>query len=179
MRRWGRTARFLDTDEDREKLIAEIQAVRQAVRELAENVPLTRRYEVRYQGWTLASLMAHLHAADIFSLLGIRMAAVGFPALRIDAGAPLDMLARRFFQSHRVERTLRGMAKHERKIIKFILNLPIHRFSRPIYDPNIDEVITVEQALAICFLQHWQEHLQIMQRVEGIMNENDPPTALI
>ena len=55
------------------------------------------------------------------------------------------------------------------------MQLPIDRYTREVYHPPSGSYLTVERALQQYFLFHWQEHLQTMQRVEGIYYE--PPTS--
>ncbi len=172
----NRDFRYLDTDSDRKELIADIRRVRQAVVQMAEAVPQERHFEPRYHGWSLSALMMHLHLTDRLSLFGIQLALVGIhPPL---SSANLDRLndfTARVFQRRLLTATLRGMRAHESRITDFILRLPIDRFSKQVCYPPADTYLTVERAIQAFFLFHWQEHLQVMQKIEGIYYE--PPSS--
>jgi hypothetical protein len=170
----NRTYRYLDGDEERRQLAADISRVRHAVIQLAESVPPTRRYEPRYNGWSLGALMAHLHVVDKLSLWAIQLALLPrAPAVPLPLMERMNDLTARMFQKRVVETTIRGMRANEKRITDLILHLPMDKFSREMIDRTIDSRVTVERALQICFLFHWQEHLMAMQRVEGIFYE--PP----
>lgn len=177
---FSRKFRFLDSEADRQELAADIHRVRQAVITLAESVPLDRHYEPRYHGWSLAALLAHLNTMDSVALLGIQLALVG-----IRPPLPLKLLDRfndqtaRLFQRRVVAATIRGIQAKEDPIISLILTLPMDRFTREVYHPPSERYLTIEQALQQYFLFHWQEHLQTLQRGEGIYYEPPESTTLI
>lgn len=172
----NREFRYLDTDSDRKELVADIRRVRQAVIQMAEAVPQEKHFEPRYHGWTLAALMMHLHLTDRLSMFGIQLALVGIhPPLSSANLNRINDLTARVFQRRLLETTLRGIRSYEKQIAEFILRLPIDRFSKQVYYPPADTYLTVERALQAFFLFHWHEHLQIMQKVEGIYYE--PPSS--
>ena len=170
----SRDFRYLDTEGDRQEFAADIRRVRQSVIQLAESVPQDRIYEPRYHGWSLAALMAHLHTIDNLALFGIKLALLGIQ-VPISSGAlnAFNDTTARLFQNRVLATTIRGINQNENRIINFIMTLPLERFSRTIYHPQGDEYLTVEKALQQYFLFHWQEHLQTIQRGEGIYYE--PP----
>ena len=168
-----RVFRYLDGDQERRDLVADIRRVRRAVIQMAENMPDERRYEPRYQGLTLAALLAHLHVSDRMTMIGIQLALFGLPPFHVRVLDPFNELTARLFKHRVIESTLGDIRRNERHIADFILSLPIEKFSKPVYDPEHDVTLTVEQTLQESFLFHWQEHFAAMQRVEGIYYE--PP----
>ncbi len=166
--------RYLDTETDRQKLIAEMQQVRQAVMDMTETVPEAQWYEPRYHGWSLAAMLGHLQFMDHAHLLLIQMALLG---IRF----PLSMaLIDRFndtmsgiFRQRVVNASLEGIQSKQDKLTDFILNLPVDKFTTQVYYPPLHRYLTVEQALQVLFLHHWQNHLQTMLDVEGLQHQ--PP----
>lgn len=171
---YNRAYRYLDTDDDRRELVADIARTRQSVIHLAETVPSNRRFEPRYHSWSLAGLLAHLHNHDNLALVWIQLA-----LLNVRPPFPLALLnwtnerAASFFRRRLVETTLRDIQQNELRVASFILRLPIDKFSKQVYVPALESYMTVERALQEFFLFHWQEHLLTMQKVEGIFYE--PP----
>ena len=47
------------------------------------------------------------------------------------------------------------------------------KFTHQVWDPSADQYLTVERAVQVAFLFHWQEHLITLQKVEGVFYE--PP----
>jgi hypothetical protein len=172
--------RYLDSDADRHELVADIRRVRQTVIAFAEAMPSDRHFEPRYHGWTLAALLAHLNTIDTVALLGMKLTLLG-----IHPPFPLTMLNQfndataRVFQRRLVATTVRGIRSNEQRITSFILTLPMDRFTREIYHPPSETYLTIEQALQQYFLFHWQEHLQTLQRGEGIYYEPPESTTLM
>lgn len=173
---FSREFRFLDTEADRHELVADIRRVRQAVIQLAESVPSERWYEPRYHGWTLAALLAHLNTIDNLALLGIKLALVGIrPPVSLSALNTFNDFTALVFRGRIVSTTLRSVRRNEDRVADLIMTLPLDRFTREVYHPPSGSYLTIEQAFQQYFLFHWQEHLQTMQRVEGIYYE--PPTS--
>jgi hypothetical protein len=173
---FNREFRFLDTEAERQQLVDDIRRVRQSVVQLAESIPQERWYEPRYHGWSLGALLAHLHTIDNAALWGIKLALLGVhPPVSLPALDAFNDFTARIFQRRVVPTTIRGIQRSEDRIIDLILTLPLDRFTREIYYPPSASYLTIEQALQQLFLYHWQEHLQTMQRVEGIYYE--PPTS--
>src|SRR5690606_8209013 len=169
-----RNYRYLDGDQERLELIDDIRRVRRAVIQMAETVPEARRYEPRHHGWSLAAMLAHLYLVDRISFWAIQWALAGVrPPIPSALLHGFNALSARIFQNRLTETTIRGIYAHEKRIADFIRRLPMDRFTCPVYDPTIGEYITVERAVQVCFLFHWQEHLQTLQQVEGIYYE--PP----
>ena len=68
----NRAYRYLDGDDDRRALVADIHRVRDAVIQIARTVPENRRYEPRYHGWSLGAMLAHLYTSDRIALWTIQ-----------------------------------------------------------------------------------------------------------
>src|SRR5664279_167619 len=168
--------RYLDTEAERQELAKDIRTVRQAVIELAESVPEAQWYEPRYHGWSLAALLAHLNTIDNFAMFAIRLSLLGIrPPLSPHALDQFNDLTARVFHRRLVATTIRGLKNNENRIIDFVMTMPIDRFTCEVYHPPTRRYLTVERALQQYFLFHWQEELQMMQKVEGIYYE--PPTS--
>ena len=177
---FNREFRYLDGTAERHELIKDIHRVRQSVISLAEAVPPDKQFEPRYHGWSLAALLAHLNTIDNVTLLAIKLSLIGFhPPLPLSALNQFNDLTARLFQRRLVETTIRGMNRNEKRIADFIMTLPMERFTRQVYHSPSGAYLTVEQGLQQFFLFHWQEHLQTMQRVEGIFYEPPGTTAEI
>lgn len=172
----SREFQYLDSESDRQELAAEIRRVRQMVIQLAEGVPPERHYEPRYHGWSLAAQLAHLHTIDNAALLGIKLSLIGIrPPVSLTMLNSFNDFTARLFQRRVVATTIRGLQRNEAHIIDFILTLPIERFTCQVYHPSSGGYLTVERAIQQYFLFHWQEHLQTLQRIEGIYYE--PPSS--
>jgi hypothetical protein len=162
-----RAYRYLDGDAERRELVADVEQIAMAV-------PENRRFEPRYHGLSLAALLAHLHFSDRIALWGIQMALLGLrPPVPMALVNVLNGLTARLFVKRVPDATIRGIRAHEKRVADFILRLPMDRYTRQVYDPTSESYLTVERALQVAFLFHWQEHLVMMQRVEGIFYE--PP----
>ncbi len=170
----NRVYRYLDGDTERHALIADIRRVRQAVLQIAESTPEARRFEPRYHGVSLAGLLAHLYLMDRLAFWTLQWALLGIrPPLPMDFVRVVNDAAERVFQQRVIETTIRGIMAQEKRITDFIRHLPMDRFTREVYDPTSEAYLTVERAVQVFFLFHWQEHLAEMQRAEGIFTE--PP----
>ncbi len=169
-----REYRFLDSDDDRRALVADLRRVRREVINLARQTPEARWYEPRYHGWSLAAMLGHLQMMDALSLRLIQLALVGIriPVSEGTLNLFNDVMAR-VFQKRVVATTLRGLERGEDRLADFIMRLPMDRFSRMVYDPAISAYLTVEQAVQELFLYHWQDHLQTLRRAEDMFYE--PP----
>ncbi len=172
----SREFRYLDTEAERQELCEDIRRVRQSVVQIAESVPAERCYEPRYHGWSLAAMLAHLTTLDNLALLGIKLSLLGIsPPLPSTVLDQFNNVTARLFQYRIVATTIRGIQKNEPRIVDFIMTLPIDRFTAKVYHPPTNSYLTIERALQQYFLFHWQDHLQTMQKVEGIYYE--PPTS--
>lgn len=165
---------FLDTQAEREQLIDQIRQVRAATLQMVDVVPRDAWYQPRYHGWSLAAMLGHLHLSDNLTILNIQMGLIGL-TVPVSSGVwnRMNDFTARVFKGRIVETTVRGIQKNEARIAKFILQLPVDKFSRRVYDPPIDRYLTVEQAVQEFFLFHWQDHLRTMHIAEGIYIE--PP----
>ena len=168
--------RFLDTEAERQELVADIRRVRQAVIEQAQSIPQDRHYEPRYHGWSLAALLAHLNTIDHLVILGIKLSLLGIrPPVPLSALNAFNDFTATLFRGRIVATTIRGIQRNEDRIADLILTLPLDRFTREIFHPPSNRYLTIERALQEYFLFHWQEHLETMQRAEGIYYE--PPAS--
>lgn len=170
--------RFLDTDADRAQLIADIQRTRRAVISIAEAIPPEQHALPQYHGWSLAALLAHLHFTDGFALTRLRLALVGIQLPLTHSGQnAINDLNALLMQRRVVETTVREIRLHEPRVVDFIMTLPLDRFSRPVYHPQTGSSVTIERALQLYFLFHWQEHLDTLRRGAGVFyeppNDND------
>jgi hypothetical protein len=161
--------RYLDTEKDRELLMADIRDVRRSVIQLTETVPEDKWFEPRYHGWSLAAMLGHLVLMDNLYMVMIQLA-----LLNIRIPIPEQMvnqfndLTANVFRQRVVESSLRGIEAKEPVLEKFIMTLPIDKFTKTVYYPPDAKHYTVEQAIQVLFLHHWQNHLQTMLEVEGI-----------
>ncbi len=172
----NRDFRYLDTPAERQELVGDIHRVRRTLVTLAQGVPPDKHFEPRYHGWTLAALLAHLNTTDNLALTAMKLSLVGIrPPLSLGALNQFNDFTARVFRQRLVSTTLRSLERGEKRIADFIMTLPMDRFTREIYHPPSSRYLTIERALQQYFLFHWQEHLQTMQRVEGIFYE--PPSA--
>ena len=76
-----RKFRYLDDDQDRIALLADIRRTRRAVADMAERLPERERYMPRYFGWTMGALLAELSLSDRLTMAGIQLALLGVPPL--------------------------------------------------------------------------------------------------
>lgn len=163
------TYRYLDTQEDREALIKDIQQVRQEVMRMSEIVPEEQWYEPRYHGWSLAAMLGHLQLMDRLNMWLIQAALVGLrPAVSTTLVNQLNDFMARIYQRRLMEASLRGLERSQRRIEDFITHLPVDRFTVQVFHAPSNKYLTVEQALQVLFLYHWQEHLKTMREAEGM-----------
>ncbi|NDJ60849.1 MAG: DinB family protein [Chloroflexi bacterium] len=168
--------RFLDTEQDRQTLLADMRRVRRAVVELAEGLPGDRVYAPRYHGWSPAAMLAHLHFTDNISLIAVKLALLGLqPKVSKASWNRVNNITTRVFQRRLLATTITEIKANEARIGEFILQVPLERFTRTFYYPPAEKQLTVEQALQVLFLFHWQEHRQTIERTEGVYYE--PPGA--
>jgi hypothetical protein len=166
--------RFLDTEADRQALIADIKRVRRAVITLARGVPLDKHAEPRYHGWSVSAMLMHLYVIDSLGMLQIKAALIGIsPRLPMAALNGFNNACARLFRQRLIETTIRQIETHQERISAFILALPIEKFTAPVWHPPSRAYLTVERALQAYFLFHWEEHLATMHKVDGIHYE--PP----
>ncbi|MBZ0297770.1 MAG: hypothetical protein K8L99_34765 [Anaerolineae bacterium] len=167
--------RYLDTEEDREGLLKDIRQVRKAVVEIREIVPEDQWYTPRYHNWSLAAMLGHLQLMDTLSMWQIQSALLGLRAPVSNATwNGFNNAMAQVFKNRVVETTVRGIQNKEKTIEKFILNMPVERFTVQVYHPPLGKYLTVEQAIQALFLYHWEEHLRTMRLAEGLYYE--PPT---
>lgn len=166
---FDQTYRYLDTENDRQRLLEDIREVRQAVVQMAEHVPEDQWYEPRYHGWSLAAMLGHLQFMDSANMLLIQAGLLGIsipiPAQTLDG---FNNFLGRIFQKRIVKTSVEGIQRRQAALEDFILRLPIDKFTRQVYYPPTGKSLTVEQAVQTLFLHHWQDHLQTMMEVEGI-----------
>jgi hypothetical protein len=160
---------FLDNEADRRKLLDDMRQIRRAVISMTETVPEDKWYEPRYHGWSLAAMLGHLQTMDNLNLLLIQLALVGVqvPVSRDWVNFLNDRMAQ-VFQRRVVATTIRGIHQKEKALESFIMTMPLDKFSKQVFYPPNNRYLTVEQALQVFFLHHWQDHLQTMLDVEGI-----------
>lgn len=171
--------RYLDTQEDRERLMRDIHHVRQAVVEMREIVPEDLWYTPRYHNWSLAAMLGHLQLMDTLSMWQIQASLMGL-RLPVSAGAwnSFNNAMSQVFQNRVVETTVRGIQKKEQQIEKFVMSMPVERFTMQVYHPPMGKYLTVEQAIQALFLHHWEEHLRTMRGAEGLYYEPPPDTVV-
>ncbi|MEL6148323.1 MAG: hypothetical protein AAFV33_11585 [Chloroflexota bacterium] len=160
---------YLDGADEREQVIERLREVRQAVLNIADQLPESHHYSPRYNGQSLAVMLARLHMFDRTMLWMIRAASNGYP-LRIPRGAVgfVDAVARWTFQKRLVEVTMRGVRKQEQEIIEFVRTVPLDALSKDVPHPGKKDVYTVERAIQVFFIHHWEQQLMLMQQVDGV-----------
>ncbi len=170
----NRTYRFLDTQDDREDLVADIHHVRRVVLQTVDDVPREKWYEPRYHNWTPAAMLAHLHLMDNVLHYLTQMALVGIhPRISEGTRDGFNDLMARVFKNRLMETTIRGIQQNEQRVCDFILRVPMERFTRQVYSPVWQTYLTVEQGLQEFFLFHWQDHLQTIRQVEDMHYESN------
>ncbi|MAS36794.1 MAG: hypothetical protein CL610_22505 [Anaerolineaceae bacterium] len=161
--------RFLDSETDRNALIADIRQVRQAVINMTTIVPEDQWYKPRYHDWSLAAMLGHLQFMDNAHMLLIQLALVGVrPPVSMRMVDRMNDVMAQVFRRRMVPTTIRGIEKKEKELADFIQTLPIDKFTTQVFYPPVNHYLTIEQALQVLFLHHWQNHLKTMQNVEGI-----------
>jgi hypothetical protein len=171
--------RFLDTEEDRKELIADIHRVRQIVIQMAEATPAEKHFEPRYHGWSLAAMLAHLYMMDRLGMWQIKLALVNFaPVVSISLVNHLNDASAKVFARRSIATTLHSIQKYEVHIVDMITTLPVSRFSKRMYYPPLGTYLTVERGIQAYYLFHWHDHLTTMQKAEGIYYEPPNPTEI-
>lgn len=165
---------FLDDEPDRKKFLAFTREVRQAIQDTVNHVPEAQWYEPRYHGWSLAAMLSHLNIMDNLGMLAIQAALIGIrPSITEQRMKQLDQFSARVFHKRLIPASLRSMERNEKRIGDFILQLPVSKFSTPVYSPIQGMYITVERAIQTFFLFHWRGHLQTIHEVDGIERRSD------
>jgi hypothetical protein len=166
--------RYLDSEADRQQLVDDTRRVRQQVLQMIEIVPQDKWYEARYHNWSLAAMFGHLQLMDKLMMLNIQAALIGvrFP-IPITMVNQLNDTMARIYKNRVVETTVRGIRKFDETLADFILRMPIDKFTVQVYHPSSNKYLTIEQALQVFFLHHWEGHLQSMRNIEGLHYE--PP----
>lgn len=162
-----RQYRRLNTEADRQALIADIRQVRRDVSRVFELVPKDRWYEPRYHGWSPAAMLGHLELMDGVLMRMVGSAASGF-RWSVSTGMLHQMngIMAGIFRRRLVETTLAGLERGEQQVIDFIQKMSPERYDRLVYDPALGVFLTIEQALQEFFLEHWREHLATMRAVD-------------
>lgn len=175
-----REYRFLDTQEDRAALIADIRQIRQEMIAFAKTIPADQWYTPRYHGWSLAAMLGHLQMMDTLSLWLVQMGALGIalPLSESLLNSFNDFMSR-VFKQRVVETTFKGLDKTERKIIDYIQRLPMDRYSKLVYDPAISQYLTVEQAIQELFLYHWRDHFETLRQAHDQRFVEPPTTSVV
>ncbi len=170
----NQTHRYLDTQEDREALLADMRAVRRDVIAMREIVPENEWYTPRYHGWSLGAMLGHLQTVDTISLWQIQLALIGFrPVISLSLVNQFNNTLARVYQQRLLDTSVRGIEQREKTLADFILNLPIDKFTAQVHHAPSGKFLTVEQAIQYLFLYHWQDHLRTMREAEGLYYE--PP----
>jgi hypothetical protein len=164
---------FLDSAEDRQKLLDEMARVRREVLQVVETTPSEQLYKPQYHGWTLAAMLGHLHLSDNLGKLNIQLGLLGIsPPISSTAYDGFNDVMALIFQKRVVETTVQGIQKNEARLADFILGMPVGKFSQPVYAPRFNRYLTVEQAMQEFFYFHWEDHLKTLQ--PGSVEDTDP-----
>lgn len=168
------TFRFLDSEADRHSLLEDMRQVRRAAVQMSDLVPEDKWYEPRYHNWSLAAMMGHLQMMDSLNLLLIQLALVGVRLpISMNLVDNLNNFMAQVFRQRVLKTTIRGIETKGKVLEDFILQVPIDKFTMQVFYPPMNKYLTIEQALQVMFLHHWQQHLQTMLDVEGIQHQ--PP----
>lgn len=160
---------FLDGDAERQQLIDELARVRADFERFIDALPESEWYTPRYHGWSPAAMWGHLNWIDTLSLWVIKAALLGIrPQLSMNTVNMMNDFTARLFQKRLIEASRKGTHKQLKNLEGFIMQLPMSRFSTPLYSPPAGQMTTVERALQDFFLFHWQTHLNEMRETEGI-----------
>ncbi len=173
------TYRYLDTEADRQQLVDDTRRVRRLVVQMTDIVPQDKWYEPRYHEWSLGAMLGHLQVMDKLMMMNIQAALVGirFP-IPISMVNQLNDVMARVYKNRVVETSIRGIQRFDLVLADFILRIPMDKFTVQVYHPTSNKYLTIEQALQVFFLHHWQAHLQTMREVEGIHYEPPRDTAI-
>lgn len=167
-----REYRSLATEENRQAVIEDMKKVRQEALRFVNLVPPNQWYEPRYHGWSLAFLLAHLQMMDNLTrqLMQAAMLGVSLPSTMGLVNFFNDSAAR-LFKQRKVETTVHQIQQDEPKLIAFVLKAAYPKLQRRLYDPAIDRVLTVEQAMQEFFVYHWRWHIGDILAVDGRFSE--------
>lgn len=163
---------FLDGDEERQQVIAQVRQVRADVIAIARQVPEAEHYQLRYGVWSLTQYLVYLWAFDVGGLLLINAAAKGitlkppYPLVR-----QIDLGLRSFYARRVVETTIRDIQRKEDDICRFIERVPMSALHRDVFHPakrGKPQVYTVEQAIQFYFVRHWQARYMLMKGMEDM-----------
>jgi hypothetical protein len=170
-----RDYRYLDSEDDRRVLIADIRQVRSDMLRMLEIVPKDKWYEPRYHGISLAAMLGHLQLMDSLTLWMMQLALIG---VRLPGSVGLvnrfNGVMGRVFRQRVIETTVKGIQAKEAALVAFVEKLPVEQFSKLVYDPAIEQYLTIEQAVQEFFLFHWREHLASVRSVDDVRYE--PPS---
>jgi len=165
----GRNYIFLDSEAERRQLCEEIVRVRDEVIQIIQRMPEDQWYEPRYHEWTPAAMLGHLNFIDNISMWQIKAALIGIrPRIGIKTVDRINNITSRMFHRRIVPVTIEGIRTKQEHIKTFVLQLPVSKFSKQIFDPVENKYTTVEKALQARFLHHWYDHLETIRTVEGI-----------
>jgi len=79
-----------------------------------------------------------------------------------------DAIVRLIFQKRLVEVTMRGIRRKERDLSEFVRTVPIDALSKDVRHPGKKETYTVERAIQVFFVHHWEYQLSLMEQVDGV-----------
>ncbi len=160
---------YLDGDIERQQLVGQVRDVRAMVLTLAAQLPEKYHYQPRYNGRSLALVLARLLAFDTTTLWLVRAASNNY-ALRVPKSLvrTADAGLSHLFKRRLVEASVGGIRRKEAEICDFIRDVPMEALSRDVIHPGIKEPYTVERALQVYFVFHWHEQLQQIQATEGV-----------
>jgi hypothetical protein len=170
-----RSYMFLDSEADREQLIAQIAEIRRSVAAVTDVVPEADWYTPRYEKWSMAAMLGHLNLGDNAGMILLKGSLIGLrPTPSREMVNQFRALTANVFRKRVVPVSLRSVERNRERIEKFIRELPVERFTRQIFDPTQQKQITLEQAVQSFFLHRWQRRLHQMQLVEGILPPEEP-----
>lgn len=165
---------YLDSVEDREKLISKIHQVRQDVRAHVDTIPENLWYVERYHGWTLGAMLGHLNFVDNMALLQVKAALLHFsPVISIHTVNRMNDFMARVYRHRLITSSLRGMEKNETRIADFVTHLPVRQFSKQVFYPVDNQYKTIERIIQDYFVHHWHWHLQTMIEVEQLQRSSE------
>jgi len=160
---------YLDGDTERQQLIDRVRGLRQDVLAVADRVPETDHFLPRYDGRSLAVTLARLAAHDTVTLWLIRAASNGYtvsvPERLVRFG---DQLVCGFSQRRIIASSTQSIRRKEDTIAEFIRTVPLDVLSKDVLYPGQDAPYTVEKALQVCFVHHWQQQLDLMQQADSV-----------
>lgn len=160
---------FLDSQEERQELVARIKQVRHAVRGIIESLPEEQWYEPRYNGLSPAALLGHLNFSDNMGILLIKLAMLGLrPATSHAMLHRVNRVTTRLFSRRLVPISLQSLESNQERITALILEMPMEKFTVQVWNPARQHFTTLEKGLQEFLLHHWQHHLSEMHDVEGI-----------